>query len=353
MYTRMTQITSATHQYRERLLPTSGTVVARMNQKVNPNDVVAEVSLPSRHILIDVVKAFGLGNPQLAEPLIKRNVGETVAKNDLLAETGGVFSRMIRCQVEGKIVSINDGQILIETQSQMISLKANYTGTIQKIIPNRGVVIEMNCSLVQGAWGNNKLVSGNIVCKSLNQSSEIEVNSLDLTARDMILLGGTCTNAKIIEMAAALPVAGMILGTMPAYLRELALKQPYPILLVDGFGKTGMNQPAWKLLTEKNSSEITLNAEFSDNDGENRPEIVIALSEEIEENGTTARLSSGQLVRIHTAPFLGKTGVIEKILPGLTTLGNGLRVCAASVIVDNKERNIIPVANLDVIGFTG
>jgi hypothetical protein len=36
MYTRMTQITPATHQYRERLLPISGMVVARVNQKVNP-----------------------------------------------------------------------------------------------------------------------------------------------------------------------------------------------------------------------------------------------------------------------------------------------------------------------------
>jgi hypothetical protein len=299
---------------------------------------MAEVNLPSRHVLIDVVRAFGLGNPQLAEPLIKRKVGETVAKNDLLAETGGIFSRMIRCQVEGKIVSIDNGQILIESQNQTLSLKANYSGTVQKIIPNRGVEIEMNCALVQGAWGNNRLTSGNIVCKSQTASSEIEVNSLDLTARDMILVGGTILNAKLFELAAALPVAGMILGSMPASLRETALKQPYPILLVDGFGKTGMNQPAWKLLTAKNSSEITLNAEFSDNTGETRPEIVIALQEEIEENGNSARLSSGQTVRIHTAPFMGKVGVIDKILPVLTTLSNGLRVCAASVIVDKKKK---------------
>jgi hypothetical protein len=35
----------------------------------------------------------------------------------------------------------------------------------------------------------------------------------------------------------------------------------------------------------------------------------------------------------------------------LTALPNGLRVCAASVIMDNKERKIIPIFNLDVIGF--
>lgn len=351
MYAKMIQITPAIHLYRERLLPTSGSVVARVSQKVTPNDVVAEASLPSRHLLIDVARAFGMANVQAAEELIKRKVGETIAENDLLAETGGVFSRMIRSKAAGKIVSISNGQILIETRSETINLKANYAGTIQKILPNHGVIIETNCALIQGAWGNNKLVSGNMVCKSMSQSGEIEVNSLDVNTRGAILVGGTCLEEKTLDLAASLPVAGMILGTIPAALREQALKQTYPILLTDGFGKNGMNESAWRLLSANNGHEITLNATFNEDGNENSPEILIALSEQAAEAATASRLTRGQLVRIHTAPFQGKTGVIEKVLPGLTSLGNGLRVCAASVIVDNKERNIIPIANLDVIGF--
>lgn len=352
MYTRMTQITHAIHLFRERLLPINGVVVARVGQKVNPNDVVAEVSLPARHDLIDVVRIFGLPNAQAATALIKRKVGESVEKNDLLAETGGMFSRMIRCQTPGKIVSINNGQILIETQSETLSLRANYAGVISKVIANRGVEIEINCLLVQGAWGNHKLTNSNLVIKSSNQNSEIEVNSLDVNIRGMILLGGTCSDAKILDLAATLPVGGMILGTMPAALRDIAMKQPYPILLVDGFGRTGMNERAWKMLTANKSRELTLNAQFKGSESDDRPEVLIPLSDEAQESNTAARLTRGQLVRIHTAPMMGKIGVVEKVLPGLTPLNNGLRVCAASVIVDNKERNIIPVANLDVIGFT-
>lgn len=352
MYTRMTQITPAIHLFRERLLPVNGTVVARVGQKVNPNDVVAEVTLPSRHALVDVVRTLGLPNAQAAEALIKRDAGETVALNDLLAETGGVFSRMIRSKAAGKIVSISNGQILIETQNESKELKANYSGSISKVIPNRGVVIETNCALVQGVWGNGKLFSASLMVKSLNQSAEIEINSLDVSIRGTLLLGGVCTDAKALDLAATLPVGGLILGSMPAALRETALKQPYPILLIDGFGKGGMNEPAWKLLSANKGREATLNAEFQGAESEGRPEVLIPLADEAEEANSAARLTRGQLVRIHTAPLFGKTGVVEKILPGMTPLNNGIRVCAASVIVDNKERKIVPVANLDVIGFT-
>ena len=352
MYTRMTQINPAIHLFRERLLPINGAVVARVGQKVNPNDVVAEVSLPARHDLVDVVRIFGLPSAQAATALIKRKVGETVAQNDLLAETGGLFSRMIRCQTPGKIVSINNGQILIETQSETLNLKANYAGVVSKVIANRGVEIEINCLLVQGAWGNHKLTNSNLIIKSSDQRSEIEVNSLDVNIRGMILLGGTCNDAKILDLAATLPIGGMILGTMPAALRENAIKQPYPILLVDGFGREGMNERAWKLLAANKSRELTLNAQFKGSESDDRPEVLIPLSDEAQESNSATRLTRGQLVRIHAAPLMGKIGIVEKVLPGLTQLNNGLRVCAASVMVDNKERIIIPVSNLDVIGFT-
>lgn len=352
MYVRMTQITPAIRLHRNRFLPIIGTVLVRQGQKVNSSDIVAEASLPSRHLLVDVVRAFGLSNPKLAESMIKRKAGESIGENDILAESLGLFIKIIRMTEPGKIISIRNGQVLIETKTETLSLKANYSGIISGVFNNRGVVIETSGALIQGAWGNGKTAVGHLFCKAESKSSELEFNSLDINARGAIIVGGVCTNPEIFSIASTLPIAGMIIGTIPASLQEYALKQSYPVLIVDGFGQSGMNSLAWKLLSTNNNHEITLNASFPEALNESRPEALISLTEEIEKESTASLFTKGQLVRIHTAPFMGQTGTVEKILPGLTTLTNGLRVCAVSVIVDNKERKTIPIANLDVIGFT-
>ena len=352
MNTSLTQTTPSIRLRRSRLLPVAGVVLVRQGQKVNSGDVVAEASLPSRHALIDVVRVLGLSGPKAAEAIIQRKAGETLGENDIIAETGGLFSRVIRTPAPGKIISIRDGQVLIETQSNALSLKANYSGIIAEVINDRGVVIETTGALIQGAWGNGKSAIGPLLCKAESKTTELTSASLEVTARGAIIAGGCLNNPEIFSMAATLPVAGLIVGTLPAALRVEALAQEYPILVIDGFGQSGLNHPAWKLLSVYNNREVTLNAVLWNHQTSERPEALIALPAEDEVAKEPQRFTSGQLVRIHSHPFLGQTGVIEKQLPGLTMLPNGLRVAAASIIMDNKERKIIPLANLDGIGFT-
>ncbi|MHC1740334.1 MAG: hypothetical protein AB9897_04405 [Anaerolineaceae bacterium] len=350
MYTTFTQITPAIRLHRNRVLPVAGTVMVRLGQKVNADDVIAEAVIPVHHVLVDVVRVLGLSGPKAAEPLIQRKVGETLGQNDIIAETGGLFSRIVRTPGPGKIVSILDGQVLIETETKTISLKAKYSGTIAEILSDRGAVIETNGALIQGVWGNGKFAVGPLLCKAEMNTNVISSSDFEITARGSIIASATCLDAIIFEVAASLPVAGLILGSMPYSLCEKALAQPYPILLVDGFGKSGINSAALKILSLYNQREVTLNADLTDEPSLVRPEILISApigNETAANESTTTKI---QLVRIHTAPFMGQVGTFEKLLPGTSVLPNGLRVCAASVIMDNKERKTIPITNLDMIG---
>jgi len=46
---------------RERLLPVPGTVLVRLNQRVTPNEVIAEADWSHEHVLLDVARALRVG----------------------------------------------------------------------------------------------------------------------------------------------------------------------------------------------------------------------------------------------------------------------------------------------------
>jgi hypothetical protein len=346
------QLSPAIKIHRSRVLPVNGSVIVRKGQKVNENDIIAEASLPAHHILIDVVQAFGLADAKLAASYIKRAAGETIDHHDIIAETGGMFSRIIRTPKPGKIITVRDGVVVIETEAKSISLKALYPGVVSEIITDRGVVIETSGAVVQAAWANGLTGIGPLICKTDTRCDELVFSSLEVTARGAVIAGGTCSKPDVLTQAALLPVTGLILGTMPASMIELAKAQPYPILVINGFGGSGMDSSSWKLLFSLANKEVILNGEITGGLAPSKPEVMVYGPVDDQNTATAKMFTSGQTVRIHAAPNVGQTGRIEKILPGTVTLPNGLKVTAASIIMDNKERKTIPVANLDVIGFT-
>jgi biotin carboxyl carrier protein len=351
MYTTYTQITPPIHLRRSRTLPVSGTVLVRLGQKVAADDVIAEATVATHHEMVDVVRLLGLSGTKAAEDLITRKSGEVLSEHDIIAETGGMFSRIVRTPAPGKIISIRNGQVLIETETRKIELVAHYSGVISEVIANRGAVIETSGSLIQGAWGNGKFGEGRLILQAENAETSLSSAKFDITSRGGIIAAGTLLEEKVFDIAAALPINGLILGSMPVSLVEKALSQPYPVLLIDGFGKSGTNHAAFKYLSMYNSHEITVNAEFDSDASGIKPEALISASVENESSRDQKKVSAGQVVRIHTTPFLGQMGTIEKVLPGLTLLPNGLRVSAVTVVMENKERKTVPVDNLDMIGF--
>ncbi|MEL7591248.1 MAG: hypothetical protein AAGU17_08145 [Anaerolineaceae bacterium] len=349
MYAQMTQIYPLTLIQRNRLLPVPGEINVRPGQKVHPTEIVAQASIPSRHYLVDVGRVLGAQTNEAAEALITRKVGEMLEKHDIIAETGGLFSRVIRTPGPGRIVSIHKGRVLIEAESEHIEIKAGFSGQVSRVIAERGVSIETYGALVQGVWGNDRIGCGELVVDEAALDSELTPAGLGVTAGGMILMAGGCTSEEMFSLATSLGISGLILGSMPAGLIPVVQVLPYPVILLSGFGKMGLDEVSRQVLENNAGREVSINAMRWNRLTGDRPEIYIPLPAEAEPAQTESAFSVGQKVRVHTGAYAGRVGSIEQILPGLTQLPSGLRSNAAKVRFDQRSSDLFPLVNLDIV----
>lgn len=342
----VTHIIPLTKIRRARLLPTKGRVVVQVGQIVGASDVVAEARLQNQHTLVDVQRALSLASAAETRKLIDRKLGERIQEGDVIAETGKIFRRVVRAPVNGVIVMISNGQVLIEADHPPLRIKAGLEGEVIEVIPEQGVLVETNGALLQGVWGNGKINQGLLVNLA---NEELTPAKLDVSMRGSVVLSGWCSRPETLDVAAQLPLRGLILGSIMPDLIPAAEKAEFPILVLEGFGQMAINNIAYKLLTTNVQRSIALNATPWDAFSGARPEAVITLPAPAESSPEVDVFTAGQTIRVLTPPYCGKTGILSEILPGLTTLDNGLRTRAAAVRLENSQEVTIPLVNLDIL----
>lgn len=348
-----TYVIPLTTLYRRRMLPAPGRLRVRQGQKVAPNDIVAEADLAAEHVLLDVARGLSV-SPKKADEYIDRGPGELVSEGDLIA-TGprGLVRRTMRAPVEGKIVYIRNGQVLLQKSETPFELKAGYTGTISEMIAERGVVIEMTGALIQGVWGNGQVDFGVMQMTAESPGQRFVLDQVDVSLRGGMLAGGYLDDADALEALAEIPIRGLILASMPARLIPVAQAVPYPVLLTEGFGERPMNMAAFRLLASNSEREISVNAEPYQPYQGTRPEIVIPLPVA----GTPpiparpADFAPQQRVRVVRAPYASQLGTILFLRTELYALPSGLQTVVADVRLDSGERVVLPLANLEVIEY--
>jgi hypothetical protein len=344
-------IVGLTSIVRERLLPIEGTVLARLNQKVSPNDVIADANWSREHVLLDVARTLHI-SPDAADQIIKCKVEEHLKAGAEIAAGKGLFPRRVTAPRDGTVVIVGGGQVLMEVGETKIELRAGIPGTVIQIVPNRGAVIQTAGALVQGIWGNGRIDSGSLVNIAERPDGTLTVNRLDVSLRGSILLACMIQDAETLKAAADLPVRGLILSSLPPSLIQQAREMRFPIMVTDGIGSLPMNSAAYKLLSTNAKRDVTLNAEVYDRYSGARPEVIIQLpifSEPILPNETEI-FAPGLQVRMRRPPAFGMIGSIVSLPSGLTPLPSGLRASSAEVKLENGEIIVAPLVNLEVVG---
>ncbi len=336
---------------RERLLPVKGTVLARVGQKVNSADVVAEASWAREHIFLDVARILNV-SPDAADRLIRCKAGDKLPAGSVVARGAGFLPKIIKAPREARVVAAGGGQVLLESGESRLELRAGISGNVTKIIAERGVEIQTTGALIQGVWGNGRVDTGVMINLAEKADTVLTASRLDVSMRGSILVVGEVRDADALLAAADLPVRGLIVGSLFPSLIPVAREARYPIVLTEGFGALPMNTAAYRLITTNAKREATLNAEALDRYSGARPEVIIPLPSSAPPPLPTEveAFAPGQTVRMRRQPAASLIGIILGLHDGLTTFPSGLRAAAAEVKLENGEQLLIPLVNLEVVG---
>lgn len=336
---------------RQRTLPVEGFVLVNLGDHVHSGDAVARANLFSGHIMLDAARALGISADHV-EKLLQRKAGEQVEAGDILAGRRGITKRVLRAPAGGQVAAISGGQILLQMSDESSKLLARVPGEVIDIDPGRGVLIECVCAWLQGAWGNGAVEDGILYFASEGAAHRLTADEIDMSQRGAVMVSGYCDQRQTLELAAQVPIRGLILGSLATRLIPIAEKMPYPIVLTEGFGSMPMNADAYNLLREHDGEEATINAQSYDLYSGERPEVIIPL--EIE--GRPPRpveLQSfrlGLTARILHGPYHGAVGEISHLLPHSTQFPSGIRAAGAEISLARGGTTTVPLANLEVLG---
>lgn len=342
---------------RSRLMPVDGKIITGVGKKVNPTDTVAEAVVGRKHLIIDVAQKLDL--PQRnATQFIKVKKAQQVAKGDLLAESRGLFGKEITAPANGTIVATGSGKIVIETGGAIFELQAGIPGVITQTIGSRGVVIRATGGLIQGAWGNGKLDYGTLHSLMEGPEDLFEPARIDVSLRGAILLGGHVETQKVFQNAADLAARGLIVTSLNPALLQAAVQAPFPVLVLEGFGRRPMSSSAYKLLSTNVKRDVSLNAEMPNrqspvprHEGNARPEVFIPLpvAQDPPELREAETFAPGQTARVIFLSKPGRQGTILQLRP-MATLPSGIKANAAEIRLENGEQILAPLTNLEVLG---
>lgn len=350
MFAPVAHVLPVTLIQRKRLLPATGKILTRKGQKVSAAEVVAVANITPNHILLDVARGLGVPAAE-ADKYIQKQQGEEVAVGDVIAgPVGSLAQRFVRAPQAGLVVLAGGGQVLLQLEGRPLELRAGLSGVVTELYPDQGVQVETVGALVQGVWGNGRVDAGLLSVLLKSADEELTSDRLDISLRGGVVLGGYCEDVNVLRDAEDQQLRGLILASMSSALVPEAMKVHYPIILLDGFGRLPMNSAAFKLLSTSGRREAVVNAAQWDRLAGIRPEVILPLPPSTQPMSTTdmVEFSEDEDVRITHGPHLGKVGILNRLL-GVVTLPSGIRTQAAEIQLENDERLVLPLANLEVL----
>ena len=336
----------------ERRLPSKGEVIVHLGERVEPTDVVARVHQTQDFRIVDVARKLGVPKSQVKRFLLK-SVGDAVEAGQLIAMSGGLARRKAHAPAKGEIMAVGNGRVLIEVSPELIEVRAYLKGTVSKVTPGVGVVIEAAGAIVQGRWGCGGEAYGVLRVLAARPDEPLRAKSIDVAAHGAVIVGGGWVDAAALEQAQQLQVRGLIVGSMEGALRAQAEAMSFPIILTEGFGRVPMAEPLFSLLHGQTGREASISAETRVRFGVTRPEILIPLPSESRlapPPPPGAPLSVGARVRVVRPPYLGAVGVIEEMVAKTRRVESGARVYGAEVRLGTAAETVfVPYANLELL----
>ena len=94
----------------------------------------------------------------------------------------------------------------------MLELLGYVDGRIVEVIPQQGVVVETDCSLVQGIFGIGGETRGEIVIAVTSPDEELSPRHFTADMKGKVVVGGSFISSDALARAKEVGVAGVVIG---------------------------------------------------------------------------------------------------------------------------------------------
>ena len=368
-YTPGLKVLHETKINKERRLPLKGTVVVENGTTVQPDDIVAKTDLPGNVQMVNVANQLNIDADDVNDAMTVK-VGSEVRKDDMIAETKGLFGMFksnVTAPVDGTIEVISDttGQVVIREAPIPVEIDAYMSGRIKEVIPEEGVVIESEGVFIQGIFGIGGESRGDLAVIVKDREEEITEALITSKLAGKIVVGGSFISLKAYKKAIQMKVAGVVVGGFNYFDLEDILGYTLGVaitgsedlvtslILTEGYGKIRMGSQTFDLLKEHHGKFTSVNGATQIRAGVIRPEIVIPLSgDELKGDHKDAYASegiqAGSLVRVIRAPYFGRMGKVVDLPSELRKMESETMVRVAIIEIDGENIEI-PRANLEMV----
>lgn len=354
-----------------RALPVPGEVLVQPGQPVNALTVVARGETPGRLKIINIARQLGLpesDSPEMEDVAVV-DVGDFVAQYDVLARYKGPASLLEKTVIaphDGFVSAMGPGWIVLETDRKLTEIQAFVNGVVTRLVPDRGAIVEANGALIEAACGFGGEAYGRLKRVVNSPYDVLTPDMFDESASETIVIGGKTLHQEALYAAEEWQVRGIIVGSMPANLRQQAASLQVRVVATEGFGSVPMSPHSFGLLISLSRREVSIRGQMplppgqkADNPLAGEPSVIIAADPLTSRGGYVSlaaapskpdkmEATAGSKVRVIQGKLLGSSGIIDLIPPEPQKTENGIVVPGAFVKFSN-DVHFIPWANMQLI----
>lgn len=341
---------------RERVLPRPGEILKNPGQSVGALDVVARARIPQNHQIINVAERLNVSPDQVDLYMLKRPNELVEADEPIAARRAlvGLRSIMVRSPVEGRVVEVGSGVVVLEGEPDIIEVKASVPGSVVQSLAPWGVVVEVDGACAHLAWGHGELGYSELKILNPGEDGLPNPDTLDqMEHRGTIVATTTPLNEALLQAASKANVGGVIAASMDAALVPLVEELELTVGLTEGFGHLPMSSHVANLLRTNIREQITLDPGYIDGWRVSRPEIIIPLEKDDTEASTPQHgepLAVNHKVRILRGPHRGAIGRVAALPERSRQVPSGLSLPGAEIELEDGQVTFVPFANLEHLG---
>jgi hypothetical protein len=247
----------------------------------------------------------------------------------------------------------------------VLELLGYVDGLIVEVIPQQGVVVETECSLVQGIFGIGGETWGEIVIAVTAPDEILLPRHFTGAMKGKVVVGGSFISSDGLARAKDVGVAGLVIGgihdkdlrALLGYDLGVAItgteQVGFTLILTEGFGTIPMADKTFTLLSAHVGQLASISGATQIRAGVIRPEVIIPKRITAAHSPATVLqregIRIGDQVRIIRDPLFGKIGEVASLPSDLQKIPTESEVRVMEVCFADGSRVMIPRTNIELI----